>query len=223
MEKTCIILSGGTLPAAFARERIETVRPDVLIAADRGLQFCTAQGILPDIALGDFDSCPDGAVEEARAGGRIRLDVYPPEKDWTDTELAIRTALREGCGRIHVLGGTGTRLDHVLGNILMLRQYPQCVLEDPCNRISAHDRPFEVEREAQWGTYVSFFALGGPVAGLTLEGFRYPVRDVLLENSSTMFLSNEIAEETGLVAFESGMLLMIESRDRAPAGEGGDL
>ena len=43
-----------------------------------------------------------------------------PEKDDTDTEYAIREAIRRGAMEIVVIGATGTRIDHVLGNISLL-------------------------------------------------------------------------------------------------------
>ena len=52
----------------------------------------------------------------------IIWEVHQPEKDETDTELALNRAMASGCGEIAVLGATGGRLDHMLGNIHLL--YP---------------------------------------------------------------------------------------------------
>ena len=48
-------------------------------------------------------------------------DVHKPEKDETDTDLAVRSALRAGFHTAHVLGATGGRLDHELSNIHLMR------------------------------------------------------------------------------------------------------
>ncbi len=41
-------------------------------------------------------------------------------KDLTDTEIAMNLAIELGAERIFILGGTGTRLDHVVANIKLL-------------------------------------------------------------------------------------------------------
>ena len=43
--------------------------------------------------------------------------VYPPEKDDTDTQLALRLAHNDRADEIVVWGGTGDRIDHTLSNL----------------------------------------------------------------------------------------------------------
>ena len=86
-------------------------------------------------------------------------------------------------------------------------------LLDPNNRIYLRDENFTVSREKQWGKYVSLFAYGGDVTGLTLRGMKYPVENFTLGTVGTRGVSNEITEETGEISFCSGRLLVIESRD----------
>ena len=50
----------------------------------------------------------------------IIWEVHQPEKDDTDTELAIKRALAMNCSHITLLGATGGRLDHMIGNIHLL-------------------------------------------------------------------------------------------------------
>lgn len=189
-----------------------------LIAADRGLTFLDAHGIDPDLIVGDFDSSPDGFV----AGYRLRhpdaeVRAYNPEKDYTDTEIAVEAAREAGCREMIILGGTGTRLDHVLGNIqclaLLLDQGCTGVLADPHNRITMHDKPFTVRKADQWGHYVSLIPYGGDVRGLTLRGFHYEVTDFTLPASGSRGVSNEIDGEEASISFTEGRLLMIESKD----------
>ena len=71
-----------------------------------------------------------------------------------------------------------------------------------------------LERENQFGQFVSFFPVGGEVEGLTLEGFKYPLYDHhLTVADSGLTVSNEIISPMARVTFTKGSLLMIMSRD----------
>jgi len=51
----------------------------------------------------------------------VEILKFPAEKDMTDTELAVNTAIDRGYKNIVIIGGTGTRLDHTLSNIFLLK------------------------------------------------------------------------------------------------------
>ena len=190
----------------------------LVIAADRGLLFLDSIGIVPDLVMGDFDSLPEGyAGRWQRLHPDAVVERFPPEKDYTDTELAARAAAKRGCDEIEFIGVTGRRLDHTIGAIgtlaLLLETGVKAAVLDPHNRITLHKEPFSLQRAKQWGKYVSFFAWGGDVTGLTLTGFRYPLDGFTLTGTGCLTVSNEITEETAHVSFSSGLLLMVEARD----------
>ena len=88
--KNCLILTGGTLDLDFAGDFCRKNKFDLTIAVDGGLAAAKALGILPDVVVGDLDTADESLVEEFRQYPFIRWDVHPPEKDETDTELALR-------------------------------------------------------------------------------------------------------------------------------------
>ena len=61
------------------------------------------------------------------------------DKNYTDTELALRRAMEWAPESILLLGATGTRLDHTLANIHLLRLASEAgsdtAIEDADNRI----------------------------------------------------------------------------------------
>ena len=59
----------------------------------------------------------------------------------------------------------------------------------------------------------SLFAIGGQVAGLTIEGAEYPLKDAILFGSDSLGVSNQFEEDEVRISFESGHLLVVESRD----------
>ena len=68
-------------------------------------------------------------------------------------------------------------------------------------------------REDMFGTYVSFLPFGGAASGVTLKGLKYPLENMSLTVGNSLGISNEVVEKKIEVSFESGYLLMIESRD----------
>lgn len=210
------IFTGGTIDIAFAKEQLSNEENVMMIAVDRGLEACLALGIAPEYVIGDFDS--------VSAEGKIFLEKHPervtrlqPVKDDTDTEAALMLALKHTEGDIVILGGTGTRLDHVLGNISILGKafsfHRNVVLLDPHNRIRLVKDTWSIAKKEQFGSYVSVFPMQGEARGVTLKGFYYPLTDVTLTGYTSLGVSNEIVDEKASVFVKEGTLIVIESRD----------
>ena len=115
-----VIISGGTIDDFFADRWFEEEKPDAVIAADAGMEYLYRSHRVPDVIVGDFDSVGTEALAYFKTLPGVAIQKLIPEKDDTDTESAIRLAIRRGAERITLLGATGTRLDHVLGNIELL-------------------------------------------------------------------------------------------------------
>lgn len=211
-----VIVNGGNINYDFALAFLEKHSYEYLIAADKGMEFVKYAGIRPDMIVGDFDSAGEEMLRFFEQQ-QIPVRRFRPQKDSTDMEIAMATALEVGSTEITVLGATGSRIDHVLGSIrnlsMALKKGVPCSLVDAHNRIRMLDRPIELKRQEQFGKYVSLLAHGGPVEHLTLEGFFYPLKDYKLEADAAIGISNEIVEETATISFAGGCLLLIESRD----------
>ena len=215
--KTAVIISGGSLDPDFALAFLREEKPELLIGADRGICFLKEKGIHPTHIVGDFDSASGDALEYFKQFPEIPIRTFNPVKDFTDTAIAMEFAMEEGADRIYILGGTGTRLDHVVANIKLLshalERKKECILMDAHNRIRLIDQPLTIEKKKQYGKYVSLFAFGGQVKGLTLRGFFYPLTEYDMEAENPLGVSNEITAENGEISFSSGKLLVMESKD----------
>ena len=174
--RNAVIISGGRIEEDFALSFLKKKRYDHIIAADRGLLFLHHHHILPSHIVGDFDSASAAVLEPYQGSETIAIRRFRPEKDWTDTEIAVEQALELGCGTIDILGGTGSRMDHMFANLqvlaLALERGADCRLVDSHNMVYMRDRQFTVRRSDQWGTFLSLFAYGGDVTGLTLRGVK---------------------------------------------------
>lgn len=215
--KTAVIISGGSLDPDFALAFLREEKPELLIGADRGICFLKEKGIHPTHIVGDFDSASGEALEYFKQFPEIPICTFNPVKDFTDTAIAMELAMEEGADRIYILGGTGTRLDHVVANIKLLshalERKKECILMDAHNRIRLIGQPLTIEKKKQYGKYVSLFAFGGQVKGLTLRGFFYPLTEYDMEAENPLGVSNEITAENGEISFSSGKLLVMESKD----------
>ena len=112
----------GMIEADFALSFIQELKADYILGVDKGLQFCYEYDIRPDYIVGDFDSLPGEILERYRQEGEIPIRTYNPVKDATDTKIALDKALEEGSTEIWILGATGTRIDHVVCNLQILKE-----------------------------------------------------------------------------------------------------
>lgn len=100
-----------------------------------------------------------------------------PDQETNDQTKSVKYLAEKGIRRIAVLGATGMREDHTLGNISLLIEYLKQGLD-----VRAYtdfgvfipvfgSRPFN----CKIGTQVSIFNFGS--SGMRSEGLRYPIRD----------------------------------------------
>ena len=215
-----LILTGGRLDLQFAKDYLQKSDWDFLIVVDGGAHYALQLGLSIDAAVGDFDTLSREEFALLSRDPGIAWDIHIPQKDETDTELAIYTAEKLGVRKITILGATGGRIDHELSNLHMLayclERGIEAELVDPQNRISLFRDRKVFDREQTYGKYISFIPLTERVEGLTLTGFLYPLQDKTLSIGieSGRCVSNELAGEKAEASLKSGILICIESRDR---------
>lgn len=219
-EDSVIIFSGGSIDILCAIKLLDAHKNAVLIAADKGIETMAEMNLMPDFIIGDFDSASEDAVNiinNLHEVYHIPVERLIPEKDDTDTEDAVKLALSHTKGDIYILGGTGTRIDHVLGNIAVLGMghdaHRRIILQDSHNRIELLFEDTVIKKEELFGKYISFFPFGDRVEGLTLEGFKYPLKNYSFGGFNSLGVSNELAAEEGHISFNSGVLIMVQSKD----------
>ena len=182
---------------------------DFIICADGGYAHVLELGLIPDVVLGDFDS-----MERARVVCREIL-TYPAEKDATDTEIAVDYALEEGFDEILLLGCLGSRMDHSLANLFLLKKIAvsgaQGTILDEHNCVSYCEKEISVSGKA--GDILSVIPLEGDVEGVTTEGLYYELHGETLLFGSSRGVSNVLTGETAKISFSKGSALVIVARD----------
>lgn len=212
--KDILIITGGSVDYNWASEWLENKKFDYVIAADSGLVHADALGTDVDCILGDYDSVDKAVLEKYR--GRRKIITYPTEKDYTDTELAIKRAVEAAPVRISIIGATGSRYDHAINNIFCMKNVMdkgiECAIYDSHNKIYLKDKSFEIQKKEQYGGFLSFAAMSQE-AVITLKGVKYPAKDFLLKQGASVCQSNEITDDTALVIIKKGILIVFETRD----------
>lgn len=211
-EKRVLIFAGGNMNPVFLEEIRQN---DLVIGADRGALFLVEHGIHPHISVGDFDSITPEELEKVKcASGKI-ITCDPINKDLTDTELAYVTAMDNEATEIIMMGVTGSRMDHTLANIqIMLRglqHQVQSAIYDTHNYITLTGSTITIQEHGF--TYASLVPLTPEVTGITLEGFMYPLDNATLRMGQSLGISNRLIGQEGTIRIESGLLLIIQSRD----------
>lgn len=206
-----IVLAASPDPPA-----IEDVPDGVyVIAADGGAEHATRLGLVVDLLVGDLDSVSPGTLDGAQ-----RVERHPVAKDATDLELALAAALRLEPERIVVLGGSGGRLDHLLGALLVLAQERLARVEVDAQLGGAAVHVVRGERlvAGSPGELVSLFAIAGPAEGIYTEGLVYPLAGDSLQPGSSRGVSNVFADAKARISVGRGVLLAVRPSGSVWAG-----
>lgn len=211
------ILAGG--PEELLPDLTDYTKENAIwVGVDRGVFQLLKRNIKPEIAFGDFDSV---SPEELRFIERqvSELKRYNPEKDETDMELALNWALAQKPTIIRLFGATGGRLDHFFANVHLLlnplkEKNPASIyLIDRYNIVFLKEPGSYTIEKMKTKKYVSFVPLTLEVSDITLEGFKYPLKNRHISFGSTLCISNELINDYGTFSFSEGILIVIRSHD----------
>lgn len=188
---------------------------DLCIAADVGADNAKLLGDTPDIIVGDFDSAKLDDLKKAFP--KAEITVVPAEKDFTDSELAIETAIKKGSTEMVIIGGLDGRLDHTLTNISLLEDLTKSgiyvTMTDGKNRVRYIENTSTLIPRSYF-KYLSLIPRTDKVKGVTILGCKYTLEKATLTKSSQgLTVSNEITENCAFIAVKKGGLLIIESSD----------
>lgn len=219
--KKVIIITGGRTETDFVAEVYREYLPDVVIAADRGVMAAKELDIIPDYIVGDFDSGDTTVVEYFKSQfeihGKPIVRTFNPEKDETDTEIAISLALTLKPEDIVIIGATGTRLDHTMANIGLLHKAMEGGVKariiDEYNVVSIHDREITLKRDKAFGECFSLIPFTENVRGLNIKGAKYELENYILSAGNSLGVSNEFNKSTVKISFASGILILFQTSD----------
>lgn len=208
-----IILSGGE--PLVADGDFDLPKDGYVIAADSGLHHAAPLGLAVDLVIGDMDSV-DPAVLAATAGEGSTVERHPTDKDSTDLELAIDSALAERPERILIVGSYDGRLDHLIGSMSLLAATSPLVGEivwtDGRTTATACRPDRTTVIRGRPGDRVSLVPCGVDATGVSTVGLRWTLDGETLRAGSSRGISNTMDSDRAVVTVETGVVLAIYER-----------
>ena len=196
----CIIFCAGGFNGLVAPISTE----DYVLAADGGLTHLQALGISPNGIIGDFDSLgyvPEGA------------QIFPVEKDDTDSMLAVRKGLSLGYDRFYLYGSLdGPRLDHTIANFQTL----QFLADRGCrgyligeHYIATVIKNSSISFPASATGILSVFCMGADAQDVTISGLQYSLEQGCLSAGFPLGVSNHFIHQPAHIQVSDGSLLIL--------------
>lgn len=208
-----IIVSGGKAPSKeLLKEYIKD--DDYIVGVDKGCNILKEIEVTPNIILGDFDSI-DKEVLNYYKDKNVKIEKFNAEKDYTDTDLGYIKALEVNPSEIILFGATGSRIDHMLGNIGILlkglRENIKVTIVDDNNKMYAVNKSSLVKKEE--GRVISFHALSDVVKNLTIKNGKYPLNNYNMTLLEPRAICNEFLDDDVYIEFDSGIILILYTKD----------
>jgi thiamine pyrophosphokinase len=203
MPRRALIIANGEPPKkqrllALVREA------KVVLCADGGANTALKFGIVPDAIIGDLDS--------VHAETLVRFQKVPAYEDGddetTDLEKTIAWAVKAKYDYITVVGATGKRLDHSIGNIgVVAKFYPDAIVRfiDDSGELSYIGR--ELSFEARKGDVISLIPLSR-CEGIVTDGLLYALNGEALELGVREGTSNVVTSSPVRITVKNGHLLL---------------
>lgn len=212
-----MIVSGGTIQEEFVSTKLKEYEYDVLIGVDRGVEFLYRNHIKPNYIVGDFDSLSEEIVQFYQEDTDVCIRKFNPEKDFSDTEIAVHQAIELECEEMILLGATGNRIDHVLANIQVLaiphKKGIHAEMIDENNRIYLIEHEAILEKSKMYGKYFSVFPLDRCIEKFSIIGAKYPLYNHRLCPYDSLCVSNQAKEEQVKITFSEGIVILIEAKE----------
>lgn len=221
-----LIITGGNIDDDFAFSFLKNKKYDEVIAVDGGLAFADRGNLKITHLVGDFDTIASEVLEKYIHRKDICVHQFVPEKDYTDTDIAVRLAIQifnsakaemDEEKVLHILGGTGSRLDHVMANLQMLKNIMEAGIQgaiiDKNNYIQMIKETKVLKKSEVFGKYMSLIPATMELREITLEGFKYPLERAYTCFGESLCVSNELVADEGKITLGEGMAWMILSRD----------
>ena len=201
-DRKVVILANGLFPKA--QQGLDLLKSaDQLICCDGAADKLIASGMSPHVIVGDMDSVSD-EVKELYAS----IIIHSDDQESNDLTKAVHYCIDKGYPSVSILGATGLREDHTLGNIsLMMEYYPRIEVQI----ISDYGIFLLVSSGEQVqsfiGEKISFFSIDNRVC-VSSTGLLFPLKDMRLSNWYRATL-NEATADRFMLQFESDLPLIV--------------
>lgn len=187
---------------------------DFILSADGGTDYCIELGIIPDLVIGDLDSISPKTLDILKKK-EVPINVFPIKKDKTDSQLSIEYLMDKGAEEITIIGAIGSRIDHTLANILLLKTIKDKGIKGKIvhNNNIIYIIDDELILDKKNGYFVSIIPIESKGVLVSLKGFEYNLSKVKIDFASTLGVSNFVIDEKGYIKVHEGECLVVVSKD----------
>jgi len=180
-------------------------RAELIVCCDGAVNKLIAYGLEPGIIAGDLDSLSHELKDKYH--DKLFQDT---DQETNDLTKAVTWCITNGRKELLILGATGLREDHTLGNISLLAEYNKLA---KVNMVTDHG-VFEViysssTLESSPGQQISIFSIDSS-AVVTSRGLKYPMNGLALDNWWKGTLNEALGTEFTL-DFSGGPLIVFRS------------
>lgn len=206
MKSNIVILANGNFPSHPVPLK-QLSGADKIICCDGAAGALVSAGMEPDFIVGDLDSL-DYAIRE-RFKERI---IHIPEQETNDLTKAFDYSAGLNPSKITILGATGKREDHTIGNISLLSDFAGKV-EFPVEMTSDYGILYPIFTTSAFkvkkGSRISIFSLDCDMA-MESTGLQYPLKGVVFDYWWKATL-NIASSDSFTLSFPSGRVIVFIS------------
>ena len=182
------ILANGSFPShPIAKKYLD--KSGTIICTDGAADKLIGYGRNPDIIIGDFDST---SIKGKNRKGKW---IKTPDQNKTDLEKTFEWCIMNNIKKIVLLGSSGKREDHTIGNLFTLAKYHD---EIKCEIITNHAKIICVSGEnyifADTNQNISIIATE-PIERITLDGLQYNIKNESLLPSTRAISNKAISDK----------------------------
>jgi len=203
MSKRALVIANGEPPKKMRLQALLR-EADVVLCADGGANIALKLGVVPDAIIGDLDSIHTETLVKFH-----KVPTYRDNDDEsTDLEKTIAWAIKEKFDHVTVIGASGKRLDHSMGNLGVLAKfYPDAVVRfvDEFGELTYVGR--ELTIDVKKGEIVSLIPLSR-CEGIVTDGLRYALNGETLELGVRGGTSNVVTASPVSIKVKKGNLLL---------------
>jgi len=200
--KRTLILANGKPPSKQLFQKF-LASADWFVCADGGANTAARFGVIPDLIIGDFDSVRKETLHVFR---KVALQKAKDQNS-TDLEKALTAAIRKKCTEIVVMGATGGRLDHAIGNLSALAKFSSKTtikFIDDTGEFIPVGRAVEITLPV--GTSISLLPLSR-CTGIITTGLKWNLKNESLQLGIRESTSNSVISSHVNIKVRSGNLI----------------
>jgi len=208
MKRAIIIVNGDLANLSYVQKKLR--KTDLIICVNGGTKHAMQINIIPHVVIGDMDSLSD-EIKLRLSQEKIKWIPFAPEKELTDTELALEYAQKKHISEIVICGILGSRMDHLLSNIFLAGKLSNnklliSIIEGKQQIYFVHKTLLLTTRQ---NDLISLIPFSTDCMGVSTHGLKYVLSNETLYFGKSRGVSNVAMGKVVQIEVKKGLLMAI--------------